>query len=65
VEVSCGPLVKKDNSLIGSFVILHDVTDRNRLAREFKTNEEKYESVLRSNLDTIVAYDNQGRVNPI
>lgn len=62
VEISCGAYRNDENKLIGSFVCLRDVTERSRMADELKDSEQKYASVLKSNPDAIVAYDNEGCV---
>ncbi|MCP3942763.1 MAG: response regulator [Desulfobacteraceae bacterium] len=62
VEISAGGFKDAQNSLIGSFVILRDVTKSNKMAEELKTKEERYASVLRSNPDAIVVYNEIGQV---
>ncbi|MCP3898466.1 MAG: PAS domain S-box protein, partial [Desulfobacteraceae bacterium] len=62
VEIASGSFKNNDGEYIGCFVSLRDITERNRMAEELKVSQEKYSSVLKSNPEAIVAYDEEGNV---
>ena len=62
VEISCGSFKNEDGILIGTFVILRDVTEQCKMAEALKESEERHVSVLKSSPDAIVVYDHEGRV---
>lgn len=62
IEISCGSFKNKEGILIGTFVILRDVTEQRKMAEALKESEERHASVLMSSPDAIVVYDNDGRV---
>jgi len=62
VEISCGSFKNRDGILIGTFVILRDVTEQRKMAEALKESEERHASVLMSSPDAIVVYDNDGHV---
>jgi len=62
VEISCGSFKNEDGILIGTFVILRDVTEQCKMAEALKESEERHVSVLMSSPDAIVVYDHEGRV---
>ena len=51
----------KDGSLIRSFVVAHDITERKQAGAKLRESEEKYRVLTESSIDSISLYDCDGR----